>query len=434
MVATEEDTAYLIQNCGDGFVVREFVIRMLVKASDYRKPMYVRKEQRRFVYDSQFGDTEYYYGYDRTLFKERWIEGELCASFGPGYKYYVKCTRGKVYKRNLGHLQKGILKRTGLLEYARETAFVNPVEYLERYRTNPWLERIVKARLTTLAKEIVQHNKQIAYRKEKKLGNALFIDSFRLQRLRERGGGSLYLNWLRFEKTRNTVIPDEVIAWMNENEIQPEDLTFIQDYMSVVQVRNYLKRQSEMSGETPRDLLGIWQDYLIMAKRTGIDISDSIIYSARELVKRHNELVMRLGNASVVKMAEEIEQKHPNLPQVIQRLAKYEYEGKEYKIVAPTRTEDILMDSLNLSLCIHTSERYFERMSMWESYILFLRKTEADSEPYYTLEVEPDGTIRQKRTLYNRQLDDIKKPKNSWQIGKNNFRRSCKKRITNWRL
>ena len=142
---------------------------------------------------------------------------------------------------------------------------------------------------------------------------------------------------------------------MNENEIQPEDLTFIQDYMSVVQVRNYLKRQSEMSGETPRDLLGIWQDYLIMAKRTGIDISDSIIYSARELVKRHNELVMRLGSVDVVKQAEEFEQKSPNLPQVIQRLAKYEYEGKEDKIVASTRTEDILMDSLNLSLCIHTT-------------------------------------------------------------------------------
>lgn len=29
------------------------------------------------------------------------------------------------------------------------------------------------------------------------------------------------------------------------------------------------------------------------------------------------------------------------------------------------------------------------------------------SQPYYTLEVEPDGTIRQKRTMFNRQNADI---------------------------
>lgn len=32
-------------------------------------------------------------------------------------------------------------------------------------------------------------------------------------------------------------------------------------------------------------------------------------------------------------------------------------------------------------------------MSQQESYILFLRKAEQPTEAYYTLEVEPDGTI-----------------------------------------
>ena len=43
-----------------------------------------------------------------------------------------------------------------------------------------------------------------------------------------------------------------------------------------------------------------------------------------------------------------------------------------------------------------------------ESYILFLRRTSAPNVPYYTLEVEPDGTVRQKRTKFDRQEDDIK--------------------------
>lgn len=43
-----------------------------------------------------------------------------------------------------------------------------------------------------------------------------------------------------------------------------------------------------------------------------------------------------------------------------------------------------------------------------ESYLLFLRKKNAPQKPYYTLEVEPDGTVRQKRTYFNRQNPDIK--------------------------
>ena len=36
-----------------------------------------------------------------------------------------------------------------------------------------------------------------------------------------------------------------------------------------------------------------------------------------------------------------------------------------------------------------------------------MRRTEEPEKAYYTLEVEPDGTVRQKRTTYNRQDKDI---------------------------
>ena len=39
--------------------------------------------------------------------------------------------------------------------------------------------------------------------------------------------------------------------------------------------------------------------------------------------------------------------------------------------------------------------------------MLFLRRTGETDKPYYTLEVEPNGTIRQKRTLGDNQLEDI---------------------------
>lgn len=39
---------------------------------------------------------------------------------------------------------------------------------------------------------------------------------------------------------------------------------------------------------------------------------------------------------------------------------------------------------------------------------MFLRKVSKPDSPYYTLEIEPDGTVRQKRTMYDRQKADIK--------------------------
>lgn len=50
---------------------------------------------------------------------------------------------------------------------------------------------------------------------------------------------------------------------------------------------------------------------------------------------------------------------------------------------------------------------YLERINEQETYILFLRNTKQPDTPYYTLEVEPGGVIRQKRTEYDRQNKDI---------------------------
>ena len=40
------------------------------------------------------------------------------------------------------------------------------------------------------------------------------------------------------------------------------------------------------------------------------------------------------------------------------------------------------------------------------SLLVFLRQTESPDAPWYTLEIEPGGTIRQKRTVGNTQKDE----------------------------
>lgn len=182
---------------------------------------------------------------------------------------------------------------------------------------------------------------------------------------------------------------------------------FIMDRMAPLQIKNYLEKQAAESGESVKDLIKTWKDYLNMAIRVGVNVQDSVIYRARKLMQRHNEMIKEIEAKDLILRAGELEKKYPGLNRICRDLKKYEYADKEYQIVVPEKVDDILYEAKLMHHCVNNTETYYERMSQQESYILFLRTAEQPTEAYYTLEVEPDGTIRQTRTFYNQQNEDI---------------------------
>lgn len=76
MVSSREETAYLLQTCGQNFVVREFRASVKYDMLAYTKPIYNWWEQRRFVYDTDLNKKEFYYGYYRGTDEHRWIQGD----------------------------------------------------------------------------------------------------------------------------------------------------------------------------------------------------------------------------------------------------------------------------------------------------------------------------------------------------------------------
>lgn len=86
------------------------------------------------------------------------------------------------------------------------------------------------------------------------------------------------------------------------------------------------------------------------------------------------------------------------------------YADEDYLVIAPQNTFDIIKEGRMLHHCVGNDgagERYYDRIERRESFIMFLRRAEEPEDPYYTLEIEPDGTVRQKRTLFDRQHEDI---------------------------
>ena len=410
-IYTGHETAYLIQRCKPGIVLRRFDVRMYLSKGNFLNPEICSHETKRYLYDEEFHMEPYYYG-DFKNRGYRWIATE-CEDPWKGYYYYyyAPSTRGKVYPKTLPDLNRKELKQTGLILWMQKHPILNPYEYLASWRKLPVIEQVLKADLPRLTEELVQNpEKIICHKPSGGLAKRLGIDNAKLKRLREQDGGVDLLCWLQQEKKEKLCLSDELIHWFIQNNILPNNLDFIKDRMSYVQTKNYLIRQQKGREKNIGQVLTTWKDYLSMAKRVKMDIYDEIVYRASKLYQRHQELVEYIEENKLAVTAGELADTFPYINDILPELQeKYGFSDKTYSIIAPEKIEDILEEGQALHHCIDKKKEYFERINNRESYILFLRKTKQPDQPYYTLEVEPGGVIRQKRTEFDRQKKDIEK-------------------------
>lgn len=422
---TGVNCVYLLQPRPDGLVIREFWAERYYSQDAWDCPEVRCYEQKRVILDSQLNRRTYYMG----LYKNRtyrWIAGMPNASYySSEAKYYVDGDKpGRVYGKTLPHLLTGQFGRTGLLELLRGNGMVaNPDDYFYVLKERPQLEQLAKVGLPKLTVESLPKFNHTDGLLQRDLGHglakALDIDTQRLGRLRRHNGGLAFLSWLQWEKERDAQVDDAVIQELCGWETTPDKLSFILNRMSPLQIRNYLRRQMADTGMDCEQTLTTWQDYLSMAEKLKMDVNDPIIYRAKLLRRRHDELVVRCRQLDLKRQAVPIRKKYPDVDRICRSLKKkYEYADDTYAIVAPNGIVDILVEGSMLCHCIGSGERYWGRIQSHETYILFLRKADDPEKPYYTLEIEPGGTVRQKRTKFDRQnsdIEDAKKFLRKWQ-------------------
>ena len=401
---------------------------MAVGKDSYRNPVVLSSEENRYLYDKDFNETAFYFD-DYKKRGARWIQGE--ANRG-GYWYYyyryISNCSGAVYPTTIPDLAKKELKMSGLPEILKQKSVFRPRDYFISLRRAPVLEHLVKANLYKLSQEVMNYPEKISCTQQHgALHTRLGISRNALKRLRERDGGLEYLVWLQEENTSAHYLDDDLIFWFMNNNIKPKDLKFIQPKMSFVQIRNYLTRQKGRRKDSISQVLITWQDYLSMAKRIKMDTDDEIVYRTSKLYQRHKEIIQYIEENRLSVTAGELADKYPNINEILSGLdKKYEYGNEIFTVLAPHCIEDILKEGQALHHCIDKKTEYLERINEQETYILFRRKTEQPDKPYYTLEVEPGGVIRQKRTEYDRQNKDIEEASEflkEWQ-------REIQKRIT----
>lgn len=436
---TANQYLYLLQKYEEGFVIREFTAYRHYQKDMYgipgtehdRQPEIRIHECRRVIYTSREKRIYEWREYkDRSM---RWcrVYGE---NYGWNHGYYSSSVhwKGIVYKRTLPGL-KSMLSKTGLIEYIYGVEESDPEYYLTELRETPAIEKLAKLGLTRMVKELLEKSTYYwdkpKYAGEGALTEILGIDKFRLKRLREMNGNSITAEWLRYEKEVNTQYPDKCIAYFSNNYIKPKEIQFILDRMSVVKVHNYLLKQEKLNTQCRKvsQIIDTWEDYLKMAKRLKMDVYNELFYKPKNLKKAHDNAIELMEEKGLSVKAGEIADKYPEVEQILVELKeKYSYADKKFAIIIPEKIEDMLEESNALSLCMDRDDRYYERIQIRETYIAFLRKQSEPEQPWYVIEFEPNGTLRQESTVgdnKNKDFDEAIPFIKKWQ-------RELSKRIT----
>lgn len=396
----------IIQKFQGGIVIRRYSQRQWYRDRPYDDP-YVdtREEERILIFDDGL-ERRYVWGLYKNKFS-RWIHDK---NWFPGKQTYYWWSRTKLFKRNIAQLKKTSLLKRSAIDLWPELP-VSITDYLAIERGNPAVEMLARIGMFRLAKDIIKadYDRKLLAQGETEISRILKIDKCRLKRMKAMDANIYHLKWMQYEKLANTIWPDDMIKDFGNAEILSSDFGFLHTPISHVKCYNYLKKQAEIMDETLKQTLYTWRDYVNMADSMKMDTKNDQIARPKDVKQAHDELIMLKQAAGMEKQAKKIEKEWPKVNKQLPKLKKFEFTLGEYTIIAPDNVLDIVKEGTILRHCVHTCDYYFDRITKDESYLFFLRRSSQPDVPWYTLEVEPSGNIRQKRTTGDNQNADFQK-------------------------
>lgn len=386
--------------------------------------------------------------------------------------YYNQYYRSSIYgsctdnfdKGNPGNRRtcSGYLYPTGIKEALDDTLYEPWIRTFEQmaaagaeanYNNLMWIwpgegiiqmaEYLLKGRYWKLLKESSEHIRYSNYYgpllpEGKDIRKVFGIQGMqKIHRIRERNGGEAMVVWMQWADQTRGKLAEETLNWLIGSNIDPQDITGIP--ASIEKIRHYLIRQQAESYPKlkMKAVLEQWKDYLDACVKMKRDMKDDMVTRPRELKRRHDEIMEEIHKLQIIEnirrnkeLAEqkekELQGKFPDAENNLREVKGiYEYQNDSYRVIVPEKLTDIMLEGQALHHCAGATERYYERIQSRETYIFFLRRTGEPDTSYYTLEVEPGGTIRQHRTYLDEEtgIEEIRGFLREWQ-------RVIKKRLT----
>lgn len=187
--------------------------------------------------------------------------------------------------------------------------------------------------------------------------------------------------WEYIEFLAHTYRPEEIIEEMEEN-------------APLLKTLEYLENQK---GEKMGYKITDWLDYMKTARKLGMDVGRNRIRYPENLKQAHDEVVSQWKAEKDIRMDELIRSASAAV------MDGDEFEANGLCIVRAMNQEDLNMESAGLNHCVKT---YGEKIASGRCFIWFIRKAEEKETPYYTMETDTSGHMRQCRGKHNCEMTE----------------------------
>ncbi len=287
------------------------------------------------------------------------------------------------YPYNIERVFKNSIFQYSVLSIATEKSFVEPVRYLLKEKKYPKLEMLYKVGLYKLAETVYDSSAET-----KTVDQILSIKS-----LKELGIENLdeveECRWLSFQEL---IARKEIKRW----KIAKSEWGVAIEFVDKLNNRcgddfeySFLSRQGFFKyWYTQRDsysdasnFIKDYTDYIPEARRLGLNLSDTKISKPHDFKTMHDWVMQEVKVQETQVYDAQILAVYNSIK------ALCEWSDKKYSIILPSTSREIVEEGVRQSHCVG---RYCERVAKGESIILFVRRKNALSESWYTMEIKPD--------------------------------------------
>ena len=304
-------------------------------------------------------------------------------------------------------------------------------DYLTLYAKDRKIEMLLKLGMEDLIARRMQGT-SIKYNwRAKNPWDYLKIYKSRLADLKERENQAAYLDIYQTERRTGQHFTEDEIDVLRLTYSDRRKLERALQFMSMKQMSNRVKVYQQRTKDSFQSTLNTYLDYLTMKEELGFDMTKTIYQYPKDLKRAHKRCVDDKFHKEESEKIKKAAEKYENIEKRFKK-AKIIYTFMaDGLIIRPARNPgEIIMEGRILHHCVG-GDSYLSSHNYGKDIILFLRKEEDPEKPYVTVELDPEGKIKQWYGACDKKPD--KRRNDKWlndyvsSLDKNKVRREMRK-------
>lgn len=325
-----------------------------------------------------------------------------------------------LYQKGLTQELRGTpFEYSGLKEAAKGMTRINgreidPETYLFRWKMEPMLEALVKAKLFTLAWDVCYGSWRIssvslssskfATKQDRRLHKLLNVRKSDIKVIRTYDFNHDQLNIYRLVMGESDAIEWVKLAKMKSDTSDSKKPAAAYLYPKLKEcigkfgikvarrvVFEYLPKQRRKSTDSIEDLLYDWLDYTDECRELQYNMEDTMVLYPKNMLHSHSITSRKIEKQKTMVVDKQIRHRYKS------DRRQYEYRSGDYMVMLPRNQTDLINEGKRLCHCVG---RYGERVASGSTTILFIRRRNEPSVPFVTAEFS-QGRVVQIRACKN---------------------------------